>query len=553
MKDKNFIRRFMDSVSGKVTITILILVLPLNILAFFSANRAMNKVEEYAVLVEQNIADSYMMDVAVKMDNTLSLLYYLQTEDSSSIRMMLQPEDDYQYMSAKMKCFYTTKHMAKLISGGDGYFYYLKKKEDFMIYNGSEEEAIFLTWLQAHVRESTRNDSKIGWQLVECEGLPYLLLQIDSNQYTYGGWVALDPIIRQIGQSVFYDNSQIFFSRRSEVCDEKKIGVSAGYNKIYLNIHVDRMTILREIAQYELMLLILALSYLPLLPILYLWLRRLVIKPLNRINEGHRQLQQGNESYRIRHQKESLEYQEAYEYFNQMADNIVSLRIKAYEKEIERQQMELTNLQLQIRPHFLLNTFNLIFNLAQRGEYKTVQESIIYLSDYFRYVFRSSNELMLFQKELFLLEGYGKLSSVRYPGQVEFTFYFEPEIMMVRIPQLLLLNFVENAVKHGLNNGHVLHITVSGEYESGKVSFFIIDDGKGLVPDVLLQYQKMFRGEWVPEDTSSHVGLYNSLKRLRYFYGEQASITLEQQEAMTAFCIQFPYYLEVEDEFINGQ
>ena len=59
-----------------------------------------------------------------------------------------------------------------------------------------------------------------------------------------------------------------------------------------------------------------------------------------------------------------------------MADRIQDLKIEVYEKELDRKQMELSNLQLQIRPHFLLNTFNLIYTLAQRGQEKDVQQVI---------------------------------------------------------------------------------------------------------------------------------------------------------------------------------
>lgn len=58
--------------------------------------------------------------------------------------------------------------------------------------------------------------------------------------------------------------------------------------------------------------------------------------------------------------------------------------------------MELKNLQLQIHPHFLLNTFNLVYTLAQRKETGAIQDIVIYLSEYFRYIFRSGKSLELF-------------------------------------------------------------------------------------------------------------------------------------------------------------
>lgn len=216
--------------------------------------------------------------------------------------------------------------------------------------------------------------------------------------------------------------------------------------------------------------------------------------------------------------------------------------------------MELRNLQLQIRPHFLLNTFNLIFTLAQRKETEGIMDIVIYLSDYFRYIFRSEKELELFPKELELLKGYAGVAALRYPEQVIFSFEFDPEIMLVRVPPLLILNFVENSIKHGIRKGKKLHICVWGNYEENRVTFHIIDDGNGMNEDVLLYNRKILNGELEPSDLGSHIGLYNSLKRLKYFYGEEATIEVDSTPGTeTVFKIKFPYSLEVKDETVNSE
>lgn len=63
------------------------------------------------------------------------------------------------------------------------------------------------------------------------------------------------------------------------------------------------------------------------------------------------------------------------ETFNTMADNIHQLKIEKYEAELRRQKMELRNLQLQIRPHFLLNTFNLMYSLSQLDDRENLENT----------------------------------------------------------------------------------------------------------------------------------------------------------------------------------
>ena len=79
--------------------------------------------------------------------------------------------------------------------------------------------------------------------------------------------------------------------------------------------------------------------------------------------------------------------------FNEMADNIYSLKLENMEKKLAAKQLALNNLQLQIRPHFLLNTFNLMFNLASEKidnlkEYfiKLLKKQLLFLSSSVRLV-----------------------------------------------------------------------------------------------------------------------------------------------------------------------
>ena len=55
-------------------------------------------------------------------------------------------------------------------------------------------------------------------------------------------------------------------------------------------------------------------------------------------------------------------------------DRLKTLKIENYEKELARQRMELRNLQLQIRPHFLMNMFNLLYSFAQIENYQSIQK-----------------------------------------------------------------------------------------------------------------------------------------------------------------------------------
>ena len=259
------------------------------------------------------------------------------------------------------------------------------------------------------------------------------------------------------------------------------------------------------------------------------------------MNKAHDQIKIGNWDYRIRQNANSMEMEQVFQSFNQMAENMKDLRLENMQKELEKQKLELNNLQLQIRPHFLLNTFNLMFNLTSKGDMKSIQGLILYLSDYFRYIFRSGKDLELFDKELGLIEGYIESVKLRYPNRIDIVYSIDPEVSMVRVPPLLIHNFVENIIKHALKPEGTLHIMLCATYEKGSVIFQISDDGNGMPQD---EVDCINRGEFV-EETGSHVGIANSYKRMKYFYGDTATIHVDSElNVGTMFTISFPYDLE---------
>lgn len=540
------------SISLKIFVIILVFLLPLNTLSLMAVNKAITKVKTNTELMIQNIADVQMAHLEEQMDNSLSLLFYIQEKDSNCLKMLRQQDDEYEYTNAKLKTYYQLKDMASMINGGEGYFFYMQNKEDFLIYNSVYGEKAYEAWLSEYIQESTeRPEHNGGWKILEYDGAEYLVLMIKYPHYAYGTWISLENFISETIQNVSYDGCAVSFHTVKPEQKQNVLSAVSYKSQIYLEITLPERVVLESLTGYERLLIILCLIYLLCMPILYLVLKKMLIIPLHQIRDAHNEIKNGKEDYRITKVGKSREYQEIYEGFNRMVDNLNLLRVEVYEKEIARQRMELQSLQFQIRPHFLLNTFNLIFSLAQRGETEMIQETIIYLSDYFRHIFKSS-DLELFSKELHLLEGYRNLVNISHEGKVEIILDFEPEISLMRFPPLLLLAFLENAVSHAFDPGKILHINMQGDYAGDLVTFWIIDDGNGMSEEDMIRLNEMFEGKWKPENPKQHIGLYNSFQRLQYFFGPKADIAVDvTEDGYTTFRIQIPYSLEVSDEIIN--
>lgn len=547
----------MKSISIRVIIIFVLLIFPLNFLAIFQADAMISNTVEQVRMAEQNVADVYANMLKTRMENAASMLHYFRTEDPDCLAMTVQSEaQSYEYKSAKQKLYAKLKNMAGMIDGAKGYYYYFPKVDDILVSGDFYMRGSQVNELKEAVFGSTLGSGLSGWHIYEQGGISYALLFVKLKNISYGAWINLNEISKSIRGGVEYENITLDFSEKSgeKETDTDRIFVSADAKGLSLTLGLERDEVIRTNAVYQKMMFIMALIYLVLIPMLYFIMRRLLIKPLKNINNAHRQLRKGNQDFRLEETASTKEFAEAYQSFNKMAENLKTLRIQAYESKIEKQQMELRNLQLQIRPHFLLNTFNLIYSLAEKKESEPIENITIYLSDYFRFIFRSGKELELFSKELRLITGYIYMAAIRYENLVELSVDLDPEIEFVRTPPLLIHNFIENAVKYGFRQGKLLHIDLQGRYGEGAVTFQITDDGSGMEPEILKRNQKLFRGELVPEDKNSHLGLYNSYKRLKYFYGEEAYVEVWSEPGeMTCFTICFPYNLEVDDESFDGE
>ncbi|MGZ3874835.1 MAG: sensor histidine kinase [Mucilaginibacter sp.] len=116
----------------------------------------------------------------------------------------------------------------------------------------------------------------------------------------------------------------------------------------------------------------------------------------------------------------------------------------------QKSQAELNLLKSQVQPHFLFNTLNNIYYEAYR-EAPRAAKLIERLSDIMRYfVDESPKEEVSLATEVQFLENYIALEKIRIRHEIALTFTRDYPADL-RIPPMLLMTFVENIFKHGID------------------------------------------------------------------------------------------------------
>lgn len=237
-------------------------------------------------------------------------------------------------------------------------------------------------------------------------------------------------------------------------------------------------------------------------------------------------VQDGNLSVTIDLPDSAEEFQNVSQTFNTMVSEIRHLKIDNYEQKIFNQQLELEKLQQQVKPHFYLNCLNIIYNLAEGAEYELIQELCMAQAKYFRYMLKSSFSTVSLEDEIAHIKNYLHIQQLRYPGRFFIDFSLHTELKNIQIPPLVLHVFAENVVKHAASSGPIQFSISATLLDEKYIQIQIADTGPGFPSDVL---DMLCHPEALSSDSGDHIGISNTIKRLRIFYKGQARISFENQ------------------------
>jgi len=187
---------------------------------------------------------------------------------------------------------------------------------------------------------------------------------------------------------------------------------------------------------------------------------------------------------------------------------------------LQKSQAELNLLKSQVQPHFHFNALNSIYYRV----YKVDPSSaglIERLSDIMRYfVDESQKEEVPVSTEVAFIENYMELERIRirHGANINFEKAYNPEL---RIPPMLLMTFVENIFKHGIDKSR----------KQNQVTISLVQQN-----DYLHFKTNNRKIDQAVDNQPGGFGIINLTKRLRMLYGEKFELTIDNEgELYTAF------------------
>lgn len=546
------------SLRFKLILSVLIMTGPLLTMLIYNNFYAIDVVREQVadsyknmLTLYMNQIDSGLNDVDAYMNSMLSGIDLVSLD---------QAETDADYYDSKVYLFNKLSKDIPLYDSLSSFFVYADKRKDLMDVNKTqnltfEEKDHIQQYVSDLIRSaSIPSNSTQRWHYARIGQNDYFIDIVRSGSVYLGGLVRTDQLLAplqtlQIGEGggVLLANDKGEPITDTELVDKNGIQLYQSEDDYYLTGSDRKFLIVNSASvrgDFKLVAVIpdhqildrlpylqgiiwfITASSLLFIPIGLYFIRQAILVPLYRVLVSMKKVRGGDWSIRVdMHKGGSEEFRVLGESFNSMMTEIETLRVNVFEEQLNKQKEELQRLQLQVNPHFFLNSLNIVYNLAKVKNYELTMKLTRSLVQYFRYMFRSNTTFVLLRDELEHTRNYLGIQALRFPEKLTWTLEVPDYLTDTPTPPLVIQSFVENSIKHAVTMDKPVHISVRIDFvdeDSGSwVKISILDTGCGFGEEVLRELQA---GRSVENERGEHTGIWNVQRRLKLLYGDSVSI-----------------------------
>lgn len=184
----------------------------------------------------------------------------------------------------------------------------------------------------------------------------------------------------------------------------------------------------------------------------------------------------------------------------------------------EKLNTELKFLKTQINPHFLLNTLNNLYAISEKKKYLEISSGILELSNLMRYMlYEAKAEWVSLEKEVAYLRSVIEIQQFRLSidDDILISFNIEGNYSDQKIAPLILVSFVENAFKHGIDDSKSSFIKMNLIVKEDTLLFLLSNSN-----------HQNDRNTFEP----SGIGLANVKRRLEIIYGSTFDLDISNTD-----------------------
>lgn len=192
------------------------------------------------------------------------------------------------------------------------------------------------------------------------------------------------------------------------------------------------------------------------------------------------------------------------------------------------QKAELKQLQSQINPHFLYNSFFTLNSLVKTGDVERIERFTGMLGEYFRFITRNGEDHVWLSEEIKHCRRYAEIQNLRFSRRIQLEFdYLPKEMEQISVPRLIVQPIIENAYEHifdKMTEDGLLRVSFEMEQNEARV---IVEDN-GTISDTDIETLKNRLGN--TEEPYEMTGMLNIHRRILLTYGDGIGLLVSRSE-----------------------
>lgn len=220
-------------------------------------------------------------------------------------------------------------------------------------------------------------------------------------------------------------------------------------------------------------------------------------------------------------------YNEMIMRFNDMIDT-------QYRAVLSAQEAQLKAMQLQINPHFVNNTLQMIGGIAVEHGMMDVYDLIRSFSGMFYYCLKFKGNIVMLRDELKYLDDYIKIQQARFPNKFQYVTEIDSSTEALEIPKMALQPLMENCFVHSFSHMKSgWRISVTSHRFGDRYEVSVVDNGIGISREQIEQLQEALMHENIndPFNITTSIGLQNVNIRIKILYGDSYGLRILSPES----------------------
>ncbi|MFD2880611.1 sensor histidine kinase [Paenibacillus rhizoplanae] len=165
-----------------------------------------------------------------------------------------------------------------------------------------------------------------------------------------------------------------------------------------------------------------------------------ITKPIKRLLSAMRSVGEGDFQTRV-DVVSNDEFGMLTQRFNRMNDRIHLLVTENYEIKLKEKEAEIQALNMQMHPHFLYNTLNVMNWTAIENDQQELSRMLVCLSNMLHYTSRKTWDAVPLSEEMSWMSNYFYIMSIRFEDKFTVEYDMDPRLMEHEVPRLLFQPF----------------------------------------------------------------------------------------------------------------